>query len=120
MRSARGLAHYFENVVQPDGEEQREAIRAILDEAAPKFADAMMESRERIRSLSDSVRAELDPLLTDEQRQRLDEHMRIRRSGTNRGAPDGRRPEDDGRRRRPPPGGDRPPENPPPPPGSGT
>jgi len=119
MRSARGLIHYFEDVVRPESEEQREAIRAILDEAAPKFAEAMTESRERIRFLSDSVRAELEPLLTAEQRQRLDERMRIRRGGANRGAPDGRWPDDDVRRRRPPPDADRIPENPPPP-GSGT
>lgn len=119
MRSARGLVHYFEDVVRPETEEQREAIRAILDEAAPKFAQAMTESRERMRFLSDSVRAELDPLLTSEQRERLDERMRIRRGGTTRGAPDGRRPDDDRHRRRPPPDADRPPGNSMPIPGSG-
>jgi len=117
MRSARGLAFFLEGVVEPENEEQREAIRAILDEAAPKFSAEMTESRDRMRALTDSVRAELDPLLTEEQRHRLEERIRI---GRTRGAPGAQRPDDDRRRRRPPP--DRGPDHepPPPPPGSGT
>jgi len=106
MRSARGLAFYLEDVVQPVSEEQREAIRAVLDEAAPKFAETMMESRERMRELTDSVRAELDPLLTEEQRQRLEERMRIGRGMPHR-SPGEPGPDDEQRRRRPPPDGDR-------------
>jgi hypothetical protein len=123
MRSARGFAIHLEEVVRPESEEQREAIRAVLDEAAPKFGDAMRESRERMRSLTDSVRAELDPLLTEEQRERLEERMRF----GPRGAPGALRQEEDRRRRhprseaeqdsggRPPPGH----EVPPPPQGAG-
>jgi hypothetical protein len=114
MRSARGLAFYLEDVVQPVSEEQREAIRAVLEEAAPKFAETMMESRERMRELTDSVRAELDPLLTEEQRQRLEERMRIGR-GTPHGSPGEPGPDDERRRRRPPPEGDRHHRTPPPP-----
>ena len=114
MRSARGLAYYLEDVVRPDSEEQREAIRAVLEEAAPKFAETMMESRERMRELTDSVRAELDPLLTEEQRQRLEERMHIGR-GTPHGSPGEPGPDDERRRRRPPPEGDRHHRTPPPP-----
>ena len=114
MRSARGLAFYLEDVVQPVSEEQREAIRAVLDEAAPKFAETMMESRERMRELTDSVRAELDPLLTEDQRQRLEERMRIGR-GMPHGSPGEPGPDDERRRRRPPPEGDRHHGTPPPP-----
>jgi hypothetical protein len=114
MRSARGLAFYLEDVVQPVSEEQREAIRAVLEEAAPKFAETMMESRERMRELTDSVRAELDPLLTEEQRQRLEERMRIGR-GMPHGSPGEPGPDDERRRRRPPPEGDRHHRTPPPP-----
>ena len=31
IRSARGLAYYLEHVVEPESDEQREAIRAVLD-----------------------------------------------------------------------------------------
>jgi galactokinase len=110
MRSARGLAIRFEEMVRPESEEQREAIRAILDEAAPEFAAVMLESRERMRALRDSVLAELDPLLTEEQRERLEEGMRI----GPRGAPGGPRPDDDRRHRRPRPEGNRDPGIPPP------
>ena len=103
MRSARGLAYYLEDVVEPESAEQREAIRAVLDEAAPKFSEVMLESREQMRALTDSVLAELDPLLTEEQRARLEERMRI----GPRGAPGGPRPEDARRRRRPRPEGNR-------------
>ena len=116
MRSARGLAFFLEDVVEPENEEQREAIREILDRAAPKFSAEMTESRDRMRALTDTVRAELDPLLTEEQRHRLEERIRI---GRTRGAPGAPRPDDERRRRRPPP--DRGPDHepPPPPPGSG-
>ena len=114
MRSARGLAFYLEDVVQPVSEEQREAIRAVLEEAAPKFAETMMESRDRMRELTDSVRAELDPLLTEDQRQRLEERMRIGR-GMPHGSPGEPGLDDERRRRRPPPDGDRHHGTPPPP-----
>ena len=103
MRSARGLAYFLEDVVEPESAEQREAIRAVQDEAAPKCSVVMLASSERMRALTDSVLAELDPLLTEEQRARLEERMRI----GPRGAPGGSRPEDDRRRRRPRPEGNR-------------
>lgn len=114
MRSARGLAFYLEDVVQPVSEEQREAIRAVLEEAAPRFAETMVESRERMRELTDSVRAELDPLLTEDQRQRLEERMRIGR-GMPHGSPGEPGSDAERRRRRPPPDGDRHHGTPPPP-----
>lgn len=114
MRSARGLAFYLEDVVQPVSEEQREAIRAVLEEAAPRFAETMVESRERMRELTDSVRAELDPLLTEDQRQRLEERMRIGR-GMPHGSPGEPGLDAERRRRRPPPDGDRHHGTPPPP-----
>jgi hypothetical protein len=109
MRSARGMAYFLEDVIRPESTEQREAIRAVLDSAAPKFAAAMQESREKMRALTDSVRAELDPLLTDEQRDRMDDRMRIGRGGQPFGPPGARGPDDDRRRRRPHPDGGRPP-----------
>lgn len=114
MRSARGLAFYLEDVVHPVSEEQREAIRAVLEEAAPRFAETMVESRERMRELTDSVRAELDPLLTEDQRQRLEERMRIGR-GMPHGSPGEPGSDAERRRRRPPPDGDRHHGTPPPP-----
>ena len=69
----------IEEVVQPTSDEQREAIRRVLDSAAPRAVDIMRESRSRMRALNDSVRSELEDILTPEQMQRLDERMRLRR-----------------------------------------
>ena len=100
MRSARGMAFFLENAVEPESAEQREAIRAVLDDAAPRIAAAMQESRDRMRALTDSVRAELDPLLTPEQRERLDDRMRIGRGRVPFGPPGARGPDDDRHRGR--------------------
>lgn len=112
MRSERGMAFFLEEVVRPENSEQSEAIRAVLEEAAPQFAAAMRESREKMRALTDSVRSELDPLLTEEQRSRLDERMRIGRGGSPFGPPGARGADDDRRRRRPPHPEGRPPPGP--------
>ena len=118
LRSARGLSFLLEDVIRPESEEQRAAIRAVLEDAGPRLAEEMNSSRRRMQALMDSVRAELDPLLTDEQKARLDERARVERRPF--GAPGPRGPEE-GRRRRHPPteSGDPPPPDPGgPPPGS--
>lgn len=92
MRTARGMAFFLERAIQPESEEQREAIRAVLDDAAPAFTEVMRESRERMARLTDSLRAELEPLLSDEQKARLEEGMRMRRGGPPFGAPGDRPP----------------------------
>ncbi len=127
-----GFGGRIEEVIQPTSEEQREAVRRVLDSAAPKAVDIMRESRSRMRALNDSVRSELADILTSEQMERLDERIRLRRRrGPFRpGLPPmmledstGRRPRWEHRRRRP---GDGPPPPidsldaqlpPPPPPG---
>ena len=128
-----GFGGQIEEVIRPTSEEQREAVRAVLDDAAPRAVAIMRESRSQMRALNDSVRSALSGILTEEQMQRIDERMRLRRRrGPFRpGLPPailddstGRRPRR-GRRHRFP--GDRPPpppdsaavELPPPPPPGG-
>lgn len=120
FRSPGGLALRIEEVIQPESEEQAEAIRAVLDGAAPKFMEAFEESRTRIRALTDSIMGELEVILTDEQMDRLRSDMRVRGEPP----PFMRRPLDrpppregrgEGRRRRPPPGSGPPPGDHPPP-----
>jgi len=116
LRVPGGLAGRIEEVIQPENEEQAEAIRAVLDEFEPRFIAAFDESRTRIRVLTDSVMGELGAVLTEEQMDRLQQDIRVRgepppflrppRDGTRPGA-------EKGRRRRPPPGGP-PPGGPPP------
>jgi hypothetical protein len=124
LGSPRGLAFRIEEVIQPESEEQAEAIRAVVDEAAPKFMEVFVDSRERMRMLVDSIMAELEPLLTEEQLQRLRSDMRMRSEappfmrGPGFGPRDGPPPGEPGERRgrrRPPPGSGVPPGESPPP-----
>ncbi len=113
LRSARGLSFLLEEVIRPETDEQREAIRSVLEDAAPMLAEEMNSSRQRMQALMDSVRAELDPLLTDEQRARLDDRTRFDRRRPPHGPPGARGPDEDRWRRRAPDG-----EQPSPPPGA--
>lgn len=99
MRTARGMAFFLERVIQPESEEQREEIRAVLDHVAPAFTEEFRASRERMRTLSDSLRVALEPLLTDAQKVRLEEGMRMRRGSPPFG-PQGDRPPPGGEPRR--------------------
>ncbi len=74
-----GFGERIERAIEPTSEEQREAIRAVLDDAAPKAVAIMRESRSRMAALNDSVKAELGNVLSEDQMKRLDERMRLRR-----------------------------------------
>jgi len=52
--------------------QQRMQAEAIIDRSAPRTEQTMLEVAERLRSISDSVDAELRSILTAEQRKRLD------------------------------------------------
>jgi hypothetical protein len=110
LAEARGrLSGFFLEAIEPETEEQAEAIRAVLDGAAPRFKEIFESTRGEMKRLSDSVMAELDPILTDEQKERLEKrmHLRLRRPPFGRerrpgfgDGPPGSRPE----MRGPPPG----------------
>ncbi|MBT8401612.1 MAG: hypothetical protein KJO98_14135 [Rhodothermia bacterium] len=76
-----GYSSRLIEVVNPSNEEQREALRSVLDGASPKAIEIMRESRQAMRALNDSVKAELEDILTEEQMARLEEHLRFRRRG---------------------------------------
>ncbi len=126
----RGFAMHLERIIQPRDEAQREAIRTILSAAAKRNLATMTDAREEIRSSLEEMREELDPLLDEEQRERVDEAVKRFRHGPpgrQPGAPgfgnpeQGRRPGGRGERPRhgtgpagrpPPEGGERPAEPP--------
>ena len=72
FRGGRNLAGPLERVIEPTDEAQREAIREVLERAAERHEAIFERTFEEMWATMDSVRAELDPLLTDEQRARLD------------------------------------------------
>lgn len=80
LMTPAGFGGRIEEVIGPTSEEQREAVRRVLDAAAPQAVAIMRESRSRMRALSDSVRTELEAILSPEQLQRLDDRMKFRRS----------------------------------------
>ena len=72
-----GMSLFLEDVIQPHSDEQREAIRAVLDAAGPGFIAIMEQTREEMKALRDSVRRALEPLLTEEQLKRLEARTRL-------------------------------------------
>ena len=112
LRTAPGIIRLVERAVEPESEEQRAAIREIMEDAAPRFAETFQRTQEEMGALSDSVMSELEAVLTPAQLEDLREHMLMRR---------GRPPADErrgreGQGRRPPRGDGPPPDDRPPPP----
>ncbi len=77
LRHEPGFARGIEGMILPD-QSQRERIRPIIKKYGGRFETLFQRHREEVQALVDSLRAELDPLLTEEQRQRL-ERIRSRR-----------------------------------------
>jgi Spy/CpxP family protein refolding chaperone len=76
-------------------DEQRQRITAILDAARPLTDSILEETLPRLRAVTDSIRAEIRGVLTEEQRERFDREMpRILpgRPGFGRGGGPGRPP----------------------------
>ena len=72
LRSPHGFMERFERIIEPT-ESQKTKIRNILREHFEKMHKQSQQFRGRFMNLNDSLRAELDPILTDEQKARLDE-----------------------------------------------
>ena len=108
-RFARRLPHmerremFVEGMVEliDPAPEQEDEIRGILTRHAEQFTEITDDFHEETSALFDSLRTELDPVLTDEQKARLEErHQRLGRL-MKRGGPFPRgKP---GNRRHPPP-----------------
>lgn len=61
---------FYERIIEPD-DSQRELIRKILDKYAKRFSEIRTNFGEELESSIESMRAELDPILTPEQKERL-------------------------------------------------
>jgi hypothetical protein len=80
MMRPHGFAEDLIQVIQPNDEQQRQEIMAVIETTDLRIQDLMGQSREEIRSTVDSMAAQLQPLLTDEQKARLEKHLGDRRS----------------------------------------
>jgi hypothetical protein len=66
MRTPEGFIHRFEKVIDPT-DEQRKEIRKLLRD----HFEEMVQHQETFRSRMDSLKKDIDALLTEEQRERL-------------------------------------------------
>lgn len=67
-----GIAIHIERIVEPRDDAQREAIRAVLEDIGQRNFAVMRGARAQIRENLEELRKRLDPLLDDEQRERLE------------------------------------------------
>ncbi len=80
--------NHFEEITDPD-ETQRDTVRAILESFADRFAELNVRHHSEMETLMDSLQMELSPVLTEEQLERMRDHLEPRPFGR-RGPPPGR------------------------------
>jgi hypothetical protein len=86
-----GFVDMVEHILQPESEAQRAQIRAALEKAETRFNEDRRTCRASFSASSDSMRAELLPILTPDQEARFETWLkRDRRSNRGRNGPDGR------------------------------
>jgi hypothetical protein len=71
MREPGHLVTRIERIIGPD-ESQREAVREILRKHSEQFLEIHAQFEGEMLALRDSLKKDLDPLLTDEQKARLE------------------------------------------------
>lgn len=79
VRTQRGFVRAMENVIDIEDGETREAVRVILDSAAVRIEAHMSETRSEMQAILDSTRNQLQTVLSPEQMEQLEQHLRERR-----------------------------------------
>ncbi|MGQ9604127.1 MAG: hypothetical protein ACUVUU_07920 [bacterium] len=77
LRHRAGLAYGIERMILPD-RSQKEYVKPVIRKYSERFEMLFQKHRKDVQALVDSLEAELNPLLTEEQKQRLE---RIRSRG---------------------------------------
>lgn len=75
MRNPKGFSDKLEHVIEPTDDAQRAQIHAVLERSEARFSTAGHTCGGLFRTAADSMRTELDPLLTPAQQTRLDEWL---------------------------------------------
>ena len=73
---SRHFVRSTERLIAPQDEEQRQAVRAVLRRHAAALRELNAKHREALKEQLDASRAELAPLLSEEQLRRLDRRQR--------------------------------------------
>ncbi len=72
LRTPKGLAERLEEIIEPDAS-QVDALRAVLAKYGESFDEVASRHRSEMKDMIDSLDAELDTLLTDEQKERMEQ-----------------------------------------------
>ena len=70
LRTEHGFIERFERIVQPDGQ-QKEQLRNILQKHFDKMQEAGTRYRTHFFTLTDSLKKDIEPILTPKQKERL-------------------------------------------------
>jgi len=103
VRQARGITRIFERIIEPN-ESQYPSVREILARYSKRLHDLREQSHQDMTVVIDSLKAELDSILTDAQKARLKREMEQMKEWRERGPgpmPPYRRPFDKERERPP-------------------
>tara|TARA_B110000037_G_scaffold176072_1_gene200890 strand:- start:63 stop:425 length:363 start_codon:yes stop_codon:yes gene_type:complete len=79
MSTSEGFVESYLLTIQPDGSEQEEELRQILEGYSVQVVDGFRAHRETMHGQLEAMRASLDPVLTEEQSARLAERASPRR-----------------------------------------
>lgn len=79
MRTDEGFIASYERAIQPNNEEQAAKIRQVLAETAPEVIELVRTNQAKVREHLDEMRAELEPLLDEDQKARLEQRFNRRR-----------------------------------------
>ena len=89
-RGPEAFTPMLERVIRPSAE-QEEAIREVLEKHSERLAEMHKDYRTEMTAIMDSLRKDLDPILSEEQKARLDErHGHFRDFMKSRKGPHGR------------------------------
>ena len=80
MRTEEGFVASYIDTIQPASAEQEAAVRGIVAAAAKDVTALVQGNRETIHQRMEAMRAQLYPLLDDDQRQRVEQRARRPRS----------------------------------------
>jgi len=81
LRQPARLAQFLERTIEPTSPAQRDSIRTVVRYRARQAAYILRQTRRDLEAVRDSLRADLRPLLTDDQLARLQERTRMRPLG---------------------------------------
>jgi hypothetical protein len=75
LRTPKGFAERMEEIIRPDADQVR-VLRPILVKYGQAFDEVSSRHRDEVKALIDSLNAELDTVLTADQKERLEQSRR--------------------------------------------